>query len=379
MELKQICTIYKKGNYSQNSNNYLHLLYAPLIQQDACMLYELFLSLDTENLSVEKILEFYGWHKNRFEAAKKTLEQFHLMRTYFDGVHQKYILEVLPPLSSQEFLNHDTFSRLLLNQCGSSHFDWLQRHFNDNLDLEGYVDMSEEMDLSILENWTEEKESMFLNLKPQESSLDTKFDFKTFLKGTERFFPMRYRTKENLNRIASLATLYGVSAQNMRKYVQRAFNPNTKVFDFNKLKQMVYATKSIENTVADPYELAPIAFLKYKQKGAPVAKSDTYLIENIIEKYHFTNEVTNVLIEYCLNQNNQKLTKNYVEKVAASWIRLNVDTKEKALQATRNTTSLSQQASSLPKWYNNTQQTKPDEDLLKQALELQKQLKGEQD
>ena len=37
------------------------------------------------------------------------------------------------------------------------------------------------------------------------------------------------------------------------------------------------------------------------------------------------------MIEYVLDKNNQNLNKNYVEKVASSWVRLKIDTKDKAL------------------------------------------------
>ena len=42
-------------------------------------------------------------------------------------------------------------------------------------------------------------------------------------------------------------------------------------------------------------------------------------------------EVVNVLIEYVLETTNQRFTRNYVEKVAGVWVRLGIDTKEKAL------------------------------------------------
>ena len=104
-------------------------------------------------------------------------------------------------------------------------------HFNDEVDKTNYVDISEKMDLSCLESWTQEKEETYLNLKPEEGKLKYDFDFETFLKGADRIFPMRYRTKENLSRIASLASIHGIDAVDMRKYVQRSINPNTHIFD----------------------------------------------------------------------------------------------------------------------------------------------------
>ena len=55
----------------------------------------------------------------------------------------------------------------------------------------------------------------------------------------DRVFPVRYRTNENLDRIAQMAQIYGIDAKDMRRYVQRSINPSTHVFDLDKLKEMV--------------------------------------------------------------------------------------------------------------------------------------------
>jgi replication initiation and membrane attachment protein len=47
-------------------------------------------------------------------------------------------------------------------------------------------------------------------------------------------------------------------------------------------------------------------------------------------------EVVNVLIEQCLENTNQKLSKDYVEKVATTWIRQKVETLEDALKQKEN-------------------------------------------
>lgn len=374
MELEQNYMIYKTGDFQEKWNAYISLLYKPLIENDACMLYDLFLSLDQTNITLEKLLMLYGSYANRFDASKKKLENYELIKTYYDPISRKNIIEVYPPLNAESFLNHDTFSRLFLNQCGSSHFDFVKLHFNDEIDKTNYVDISEKMDLSCLESWTQEKEETYLNLKPEEGKLKYDFDFETFLKGADRIFPMRYRTKENLSRIASLASIHGIDAVDMRKYVQRSINPNTHVFDFEKLKKQVYANQKIIKPTDDPYKMSPVKFLQNKQQGAPVANADRKVIEKLIKNYSFSNEVMNVLIEYCLNQTQQKFSKAYVEKVAASWIRLQVDSKEKALEVCRQENQVKKTSPKLPDWYQNTEQSVPDDDLVQQALSLQRQL-----
>ena len=55
-----------------------------------------------------------------------------------------------------------------------------------------------------------------------------------------------------------------------------------------------------------------------------VSRSDKFLIETLIRDYRMQPEVVNVLIEYVLDTKNQQFPKAYVEKVAGTWVRLDV-------------------------------------------------------
>ena len=81
----------------------------------------------------------------------------------------------------------------------------------------------------------------------------------------------------------------------------------------------------------DPYRFPPVRFLQNLQHGVEVSRSDKYLIEALISDFKMKPEVVNVLIEYVLKMKNQQFPKAYVEKVASTWVRLEIDTSEKAL------------------------------------------------
>jgi replication initiation and membrane attachment protein len=102
----------------------------------------------------------------------------------------------------------------------------------------------------------------------------------------------------------------------------------------------------------------------------PVAAPERRLIEKLVTEYKLPAEVVNVLIEFSLERTNQRLNASFVEKVAASWMRLKIDSKEKALQNIQQTNQ--KKEPELPDWYSITESTEPDEDLLKKALELQR-------
>ncbi len=187
------------------------------------------------------------------------------------------------------------------------------------------------MDVSILDSWNESKEIAYEKVKP---TINQKynFDFATLFKGMDRVFPVRYRTNENLDRIAQMAQIYGIDAKDMRRYVQRSINPSTHVFDLDKLKEMVMRNRKVMETSKDPYQMPPVKFLQNKQNGIPVVKSDQALIERLCTQFQLSVEVVNTLIEYTLHQTHQQFSRNYVEKVAASWVRLGVDSRKKALE-----------------------------------------------
>ena len=206
------------------------------------------------------------------------------------------------------------------------------------------------------------------------------FDFATLFKGMDRIFPVRLRTSENLDRIAEMAKIYGIDAKDMRKYVQRSTNPSTHVFDLEKLKDMVMRNRKVMEVSKDPYKMSPVKFLQNKQNGIPVVKSDQALIERLCKEFQFPIEVVNTLIEYTLQQTNQQFSRNYVEKVAASWVRLGVDSRKKALDIINqspieNKRDKKAEKVVLDDKFYTQKEEKSDAQLHKEMLELQKMLK----
>ena len=61
------------------------------------------------------------------------------------------------------------------------------------------------------------------------------------------------------------------------------------------------------------------------------------------------------MIEHILNQNDNRLDKNYVEKIAGTWVRNEIDSAEKAFEACRpkerKTVTKKKTERKLPQWY----------------------------
>lgn len=362
---------------SSEQRQSLNLLYGPLMGKNSICLYE-FLGSIQNLVELEDVYLLLNMNASQFDIARNRLEQYHLIETY---VHEGDMLILLyAPLLPDSFLCHETYSRLYLASVGAKCFDKVKAMlYKDKTVSSSYTKVESPLDVSILDSWNESKEIAFEKVKPTiKQKYD--FDFATLFKGMDRIFPVRLRTSENLDHIAEMAKIYGIDAKDMRKYVQRSTNPSTHVFDLEKLKDMVMRNRKVMEVSKDPYKMSPVKFLQNKQNGIPVVKSDQALIERLCKEFQFPIEVVNTLIEYTLQQTNQQFSRNYVEKVAASWVRLGVDSRKKALDII-NQSSLENKRDKkaekvvLDDKFYTQKEEKSDAQLHKEMLELQKMLK----
>ena len=362
---------------SSEQRQSLNLLYGPLMGKNSICLYE-FLGSIQNLVELEDVYLLLNMNASQFDIARNRLEQYHLIETY---VHEGDMLILLyAPLLPDSFLCHETYSRLYLASVGAKCFDKVKAMlYKDKTVSSSYTKVESPLDVSILDSWNESKEIAFEKVKPTIKQKYV-FDFATLFKGMDRIFPVRLRTSENLDRIAEMAKIYGIDAKDMRKYVQRSTNPSTHVFDLEKLKDMVMRNRKVMEVSKDPYKMSPVKFLQNKQNGIPVVKSDQALIERLCKEFQFPIEVVNTLIEYTLQQTNQQFSRNYVEKVAASWVRLGVDSRKKALDII-NQSSLENKRDKkaekvvLDDKFYTQKEEKSDAQLHKEMLELQKMLK----
>lgn len=362
---------------SSEQRQSLNLLYGPLMGKNSICLYELLGSI--QNLvELEDVYLLLNMNASQFDIARNRLEQYHLIETY---VHEGDMLILLyAPLLPDSFLCHETYSRLYLASVGAKCFDKVKAMlYKDKTVSSSYTKVESPLDVSILDSWNESKEIAFEKVKPTKKQ-KYDFDFATLFKGMDRIFPVRLRTSKNLDRIAEMAKIYGIDAKDMRKYVQRSTNPSTHVFDLEKLKDMVMRNRKVMEVSKDPYKMSPVKFLQNKQNGIPVVKSDQALIERLCKEFQFPIEVVNTLIEYTLQQTNQQFSRNYVEKVAASWVRLGVDSRKKALDIINqspleNKRDKKAEKVVLDDKFYTQKEEKSDAQLHKEMLELQKMLK----
>ena len=73
-------------------------------------------------------------------------------------------------------------------------------------------------------------------------------------------------------------------------------------------------------------------FLRHKYHGGKPTARDLKLLEKLIVDLELSPAVVNVLVDYVLRKNNNRLTDAYVETIAAQWKRAGLKTAQEAME-----------------------------------------------
>ena len=76
----------------------------------------------------------------------------------------------------------------------------------------------------------------------------------------------------------------------------------------------------------------PYDFLKMKNKGVEPSNRDLRIIEGLMVDLELSPSVVNVLVDYVLRKNNNKLNKEYIETIGIQWRRSNIKTATEAME-----------------------------------------------
>ena len=326
--------------------NSLMSLYQPLVGCAGAALYLTLISEAKHQRSFEphgRLCQIMNMDITVLERSRRKLEEMMLMRSYIKTGEGKdnYIYVLYPPLEADRFFKHEVLGRLYARIMGAKQYQLsLNKLAHIELSREGFEEVSEQFKSSVIENWDAESEEQFASIKPR-YTFDAgdhpaiHFDYERFLtRASNLVFPIEARTNENLRLIGELATMYGLSADEMLILVGRCTDNTNNTLDGEKLRSTAFvmkAKKPAKKVSDDPYDLPPVAFLQSKQNGVPVQDSDKRTIEKLITEMKMDPKVVNILLEHVLSISDNKLVPSFVASLAAAWIRSGVDTAEKAM------------------------------------------------
>ncbi len=313
------------------------VFYLPLIGKRAVCLY-LQLVCERENrmeCTLERLCTLSHLNIDELEETLKILEEYELIKTLKKD--DEYLFLVRSPLSVRRFLEHEVYSRMYLNNVGRKEYEIsVSAYLPKPAIRRGYKDVSHSFDPKVMKGWNQDDEDRYQktqNINPA-SHVEITFDYARFTRElTNLQFPVSLRTRENMEIIGQLGTVYAVPADKMRELVARSYDPRTGVFDQDALRKRCLACKEVDYQPGEnEFDIAPVAYLQHRQ-GAAVSQADKKMLVNLMEEYRLSNQVINVLIDYVLTTTDNRLDRLYIDKIGATFMRQGIDTVEKAQQA----------------------------------------------
>ena len=364
-----IYQVVDKSLISEMDKLILNMLYMPIIGNTAVALY-LKLQSETRNIIVSPELTHHhlmtsmAISLDNLKQARLKLEGIGLMKTYFHkGEINSYVYELYTPVSAKEFFTHPIFNVILYNNVGKSEYNRLLDYFKfPNVELRDYEEITLSFDQAYkTSNYTDLElntgEVLSKNKLMLKYELD--YDFELLVRSLpSELFNEKCLNKTTKELIVNLSFLYDIDPIAMADIIRASLNEkgnivkeelrkNTRKFyqfnNDNRLPSLIFKNqpeylKSADgdNTkrgkIIKVFEsFSPYEFLKAKNKGTKPSDRDMQLLEELLIDMKLQPAVVNVLIDYVLKTNNNKLTKAFVETIAGQWKRSGIETASEAM------------------------------------------------
>lgn len=346
------------------------------------------------------------------KEAREKLEAIGLIKTYLKkGNVNSYIYELYSPLSAHEFLSNPILNTALYNNLSKEEYKRIVENYTlPKMELNNYVDIS--CSFKDVYNFVSSAKQENKNIKRAnhlDLSFESNIEFNEILSLIpEEMLNVNSITKDIRDLIYKLAFIYDFNNDVMseiiknstqdRKIDEELLKENCR--DYYKFEskgnipKLVYQSQplylrqeKVENSKQDKIinifeTTTPIEFLESKQESKPT-QTDMETLEDLIVNKGLTPGVVNVLVDYVLKINNNKLNRKFVEQIAVQWKRSNILTVSDAIEFARNeydskntkTVKVKEQTRKVPEWVGKEIK---DEYLSDEELELfEKKLRGE--
>lgn len=367
-----IYQVVNKSLLNENDKLVLSMLYMPIIGNTAVTLYNtLYNELKANNfisneLTHHHLMTNLGDTLDNIKEARIKLEGIGLMKTYYmKGSVNSYVYELYSPLSVNEFFNHPIFNMVFYNNVGKEEYSRIKNYFRvPFVNLNGYVDVTSPFDMTF-------KSRSYTNFELENSedivkkvkiplSYEMVFDFDALISSMPKgLVNPKFLTKSSKDLITHLSFLYSVDPITMADLVKVSLNEKglidremlksnvRRMYEFNndgRLPSLVFKSQpdylrspkgdnSFIGRMINVFETTkPYDFLKDKYKGVRPSSKDMKILEMLIVEFQFNPAVCNVLIDYILKTQDNRLVKNYVEAVASDWKKANLETAKEAME-----------------------------------------------
>lgn len=357
--------------FSNENRNILFKLYQPIIGTIAINLYlTLWSDLDVSQITSLEDTHHNLMVKTRIKLedlleAREKLEAIGLLKTYVKkGSINNYIYELYSPLEPKEFLENPLLSVALQNSIGKKEYKKIVSFFEmPKIDIKGYEDITASFSETFESCNSAIVSDNITNIRSV-SNVDILINPKVDLNSVLSLIPEEYLniksiTNDTKSLIYKLAFIYNLKEEELSELIRNSVNEK-RIIDKDDLRKNCQNYYTFEHKGSMPSLIyknqpeylrkkdtdgsnkskmiyifettSPYDFLLGRNKGVKPSKSDLLLLETLLIDYELTPGVVNVLIDYVLKINDNKLTKNFVLAIAGQWKRSNIKTVEDAMK-----------------------------------------------
>ena len=377
----------------------LNMLYLPITGALAIMLYHTLLNdmdkqeMLSEELDHAHLLSNLHVSVEELMGARNILEAIGLMKVYYkEDTVNRYIYELYSPVSAHEFFTHPILNVVLYNNVGKKEYERLVNYFKmTKINKDGYIEITKTFS-DVYESVPYTSSDMYSDsirkYNKQKLNINSSFDMNFLIETMPKSINSKIFTKDLQELIIQLAYLYDIDAVKMQNILRTCINENGSVnreefrkvarnhyqFDHSGLLPTVIThaqPEYLRKPIGDNSKLSkmiytfetisPYDFLRSKHNGAEPVKRDVKLLEDLIVDYKLKPGVVNVLIDYVLKTNDNKMNRSLVETIAGQWSRKKIETVEEAMEVAKKTynsqfknknVSKSNKEKRVPGWFN---------------------------
>lgn len=388
---------------------YLISFYEPIIGHLAISLYLILINDLEESKGVSRdfthhhLMSLLKTPLKILKEAREALEATGLLKTYFKkGDINNYIYEIYSPLSPSEFFNHPILNIVLYNNIGATEYEYLKKQYQKlKVDTKEYIDITKKLD-DVMESGINVSVVDVKERSINDILVKDQVDFDLILSSIPKgIINEKVFTKKTKELINNLAFIYKIDTLKMIELIRSVLNEYgmidkdnlrinaRKMYQFNNgtLPTLIYRSQpeylkspvgdnSMRGKIIEMFEkLNPVDFLRNKYGGAKPTNRDIKLIENLIIDLEMPPAVVNVLLDYVLRKNNNKLATNYIETIAGQWKRAGLKNASEAMDfAEKENKKFTKKldtvkASKEPVWFNKVEKIEEMSDADKKELE----------
>lgn len=363
-------TVLNKTILNDQDRKLLVMLYQPILGIGAINLYfTLWSYLDkTELLSLEwthhHLMTSMRLKLSEIEEARKKLEAIGLLKTYVkEGNINQFIYELYSPVNAYEFFNNPILAISLYHNIGSTEYEKIIEYFKmPRINLKEYQDITSNFndvfEATDISHFDRSIEDVRRN-STRKLELSSKIDINTITSMIpEEMLNSKSITKDTRELLYRLSFIYDYDDDEMRDLIRNSLTERKTIdkdmlrrnaekrYQFEhsgKLPSLLYRNQPeyLRKPLGDNSKKAkiiyqfetttPYDFLLSKYNGSKPSKNDIMVLEYLLIDMNLNPGVTNVLIDYVLRINNNKLIKNFVEVIASQWVKSKISTVEEAM------------------------------------------------